>query len=126
VGLEDRIKRLEAALTSPQREEDTGAGERLLREFMRRTLDAVAHIKRAPIDPPRWRYEVSHLREESPITVAAYVAALACGEHDDEGEARDILWEIQNDRGTDPDTLRRLIDAAMSIKEHVEERRCGA
>jgi hypothetical protein len=38
-------------------------------EFLRRALDAMAHVERSSIDPERWRYGVEKLRQESPATV---------------------------------------------------------
>jgi hypothetical protein len=59
--------------------------------FFARALDAMAHVRRAPIDAERWRYTLEGLRGEAPATVAAYVAALASLRHPDEDGAREIL-----------------------------------
>jgi hypothetical protein len=59
--------------------------------FLARVLDAMAHVRRAPIDAERWRYTLEGLRDEAPASVAASVAALASLRHPDEDGAREIL-----------------------------------
>jgi len=94
-----RLGRLED-LVAEQRELGTGGSRGRLREdFFRRALDAMAHVRRAPIDAERWRYSLEGLRDEPPVTVAAYVAALATLSHPDEGGARELLAK-RADEGT--------------------------
>ena len=64
----------------------------------------MAHVRRAPIDAERWRYSLEGLRDESPVTVAAHVAALATLRHPDEGGAREILAE-RAEEGTLPELV---------------------
>jgi hypothetical protein len=83
-----RLERLEASPVLTARHGGDTARERLLSDFTVRALDAMAHVRRASIDDPRWRYTLEGLRDESPFTLAAYVAALTALRHPDEGEAR--------------------------------------
>jgi hypothetical protein len=104
-----RLTRLED-LAAEQRGLGTGGAKgRLTEDFFRRSLDALAHIRRAPIDAERCRYAPERLRGEAPVTVAAYVAALASLRHPDEGGAREILAGLA-DEG-DADTLFGLVGA---------------
>lgn len=76
---------------------------------MQKAIDALARIKRAPIDEERWRYDVEELRSESPVDAAAYVAALACLKHEDEDEARAIFEARLEERNADGATLKKLV-----------------
>lgn len=104
-----RLEKLEG-LVAEQRELRTGGAKgRLLEDFFRRSLDAMAHVRRADVDAERWRYSLEKLGDEAPATVAAYVAALATLRHPDEGGAREILAGLE-DEG-DAGTLWSLVDA---------------
>jgi hypothetical protein len=83
-----RLERLEASPVLTARHGGDTARERLLSDFIVRALDAMAHVRRASIDDPRWRYTLEGLRDESPFTLAAYVAALTALRHPDEGARR--------------------------------------
>jgi hypothetical protein len=111
-SLEKRIEALEAQFaSSSEAAASTGERERLVRVFAGRALDAMARIRRAPIDEEPYRYHVEKLRGESPVTVAAHVAALAHLEHEDEAAAREILAEKVKKRDLNPAPLEKLIDA---------------
>lgn len=99
---EDRTAKL-----GSQEEEGTETRDRLVRKFMQKAIDALARIKRAPIDEERWRYDVEELRSESPVDAAAYVAALACLKHED--EARAIFEARLKVRNADGATLKKLV-----------------
>ena len=121
-----RLEKLEARTPNPQ----AGAGgervETLVKKFIRQALDATAHIRRASIDRPQWRYEVERLRDESPFVIAAYVAALAAASHPDEEEAREILAEAQEEREANEsssETLWTLIKTFGRFVEGVESGR---
>jgi hypothetical protein len=110
-GLEKRIADLEAQFAaSSEAVASTGERERLLEKFVHRALDAMASIRRAPIDAEPYRYSVEKLRGESPVTVAAHVAALAHLEHEDEAAARAILEEKARERDLSPARHEQLID----------------
>ena len=108
-SLEQRIETLARLIHPP---EETGDAHRrqLVSEFTRRVLDAMASIRRSPIDPEQYRYSVEKLRQESPATVAAYVCALAHLEHEDEAEAREILGERTGDENVGLATVEKLVD----------------
>ena len=111
-GIERRIEALEAQFAaSSEAAASTGERERLLKKFAYRALDAMARIRRAPIDEEPYRYSVEKLRGESPVTVAAHVAALAHLEHEDEAAARAILEEKARERDLSPARHEKLIDA---------------
>ena len=57
------------------------------------------YSQRAPIDRPEWRYEVEKLKDREPFAIAYHVAALAHLEHSDEERAREILEEVEAERG---------------------------
>ena|SRR3712207_1888636 len=76
---------------------------------MAQTLDAMAHIRRAPIDRPEWRYEVEKLKDRGPFAIACHVAALAHLEHSDEERAREILEEVEAERGIEDSPLWAMI-----------------
>jgi len=110
-----RIENLER-LVRPSEEADDADRRRLVREFLRRALDALAHVKRSSIDPEQWRYSVEKLREESPATVAAYLCALRDHGHEDEARAREILEEKAVEaEGVDLATLGKLMDAYAAL-----------
>ena len=98
-----------------------GVREKLLSEFARRALEATAHIRRAPIDEERWRYEVGKLRGESPMTVLAHVAALRALGHEDEGEAREILAQLQRERDLDRGRHEGLLEAFAALARRVDK-----
>ncbi len=75
------------------------------------TLDAMAHIKRAPIDREPWRFEVESLQDKGAVAIAYYVAALTCTEHPDEERAREILEEAIAEREIEGAPLWAMIDS---------------
>jgi hypothetical protein len=92
-GLDKRIEALERLYHSTA--EERTAAERSREELLDKSwvgaLDALARLKRAPVDDEKWRFNVERLREESPFTTACYIAALAHEEHPDLLRAREIL-----------------------------------
>ena len=110
-SIDRRIKELEKQLTADEHAPAAGR-EQLVREFMRLVLNAMARIRRAPIDPEQSRYSVERLRNESPITLAARVAALERLGHEDEGEAREVLAELVGERDLNPASLEVLTETA--------------
>lgn len=119
-----RIEALEASLACSEAEPAGGVSperELLAREFMRRSLEALASIRRAPIDPEPHRYSARKLRGQSPVTVVAHVAALAHLEHEDEDEARRILAELVEERGLDPAPHEKLIGMFARFAERARE-----
>jgi hypothetical protein len=115
-SIERRIEVLEAAYAGPAAS-GTGEREKLVSDFARRALDAMASIRRAPIDAERWRYGVEKLRGESPMTVLAHVAALSALEHEDEEEARELLAGMERERGLDRARHERLLEVFARIVE---------
>jgi hypothetical protein len=113
-SIERRLKALETRL-QPEAPAGSEERERIISEFMRRALDAMARIKRAPIDAEPYRYSVEKLQGESAVTVAAYVAALARLEHEDEDEAREVLARLVEQREIDPTTLEKLIGMFVGL-----------
>jgi hypothetical protein len=113
-SLERRIEALERAYAGPAAR-GTGEREKLVGVFCRRALDAMASIRRAPIDEERYRYSVEKLRGEAPVTVLAHVAALAHLGHED--EAREILEDLEQDRDLDPARHERLLEVFARIVE---------
>ncbi len=101
-SLDKRVEALEKLYASSTAEErfaaDRGRKE-LVSKAMAQTLDAMAHIRRAPIDQEGWRYKVGNLRDLEPFAIAYHVAALAHLEHSDEERAREILEEVEAERG---------------------------
>jgi hypothetical protein len=83
----------------------------------------MAHIKRAPIDEPPWKYDVAKLREKSPFAVAQYVAALTVFEHEDEPEAREILAEAGDD--TERAILEKAIGCVLALIKQSKLRRAS-
>jgi hypothetical protein len=119
-----RLEKLEASpVLAARRNDPTTARERLLWDFTVRALDAMAHVRRAPIDDPRWRYTLDGLRDESPIALAAYVAALTALRHPDEGGARELLGTVAVEREVDAQALWRCVD---SFAQFAKMRREGA
>ncbi len=118
-SLERRIEALEQ-LIGPPEQEGTAARDKLFHDFTIRALNAMAHIRRAPIDEEPHRYGVEKLRDEAPITVAAHVAALAHLDHEDADEAREILEDLEQDRGLDPARHEALIDAFAGLVERMD------
>ncbi len=101
-----RLEKLEASpVLAARRNDPTAARERLLRDFFVRALDAMAHMTRAPLDDPRWRYSLDDLRDEAPFTLVAYVAALTALRHPDEGEARELLGTVAVEQEVDTQEL---------------------
>jgi hypothetical protein len=114
-SVERRIENLEQLVRPPEEAGEVHRRE-LVREFLRRALDALAHVKRSSIDPERWRYSVEKLRDESPITVAAYVCALRERGHEDEARAGEILQEkVSEAEDVDPAALEKLMDAFAAL-----------
>jgi hypothetical protein len=73
----------------------------------------MAHIRRAPLDGPLWRYDVEKLRGRGTFSAAAYVAALKILEHPDEAEAFDIFVEKRDPRDAVP--FEKLIALAVEL-----------
>jgi hypothetical protein len=123
-GLDKRIEALER-LYQTNAAERTSAAERAREELGRqaifRTLDAMAHIKRAPIDPPQWRFEVEKLRDEALFTIACYVVALTHMEHPDEARAREILEESEAEWEIEDTPLWTLISELERVFDHMRE-----
>jgi hypothetical protein len=121
-NIESRIEDLEERI-HPQANTSHEQAERLVEKFMQPALDAMAHIHRASIDPPQWRYEAEALKEESSFGIAAYLAALICEGHPDERRARKTLAEAQAKRGADAsstETMHKLIEIFVRVVEDVE------
>ena len=117
-GIEKRIADLEAVFAGATRDPQARAveRERLVSDFAGRTLDAMASIRRAPIDPESYRYSLKKIGGEGPMTIAAHVAALAHLEHEDETAARAILGEKVKKRGLNLAPFEKLIDAFAVLK----------
>jgi hypothetical protein len=93
-SLERRIQQLEELYhthAAEGRAEAAHTREELTRKAMTGTLNAIAHIRRGPIDPERWRFDVEELSGESLFAIACYIAALSHMHHPDEERAREIL-----------------------------------
>jgi hypothetical protein len=99
--------------------------EELLDKSWGGALDALAHLKRAPVDDEKWRFDVERLRDESPFTTACYVAALAHKEHPDEERGREILEEAVAGRELEGaplwEMIAGLIDGLNWMREEREE-----
>jgi hypothetical protein len=89
-----RLQRLEASPVLAARRGGDTARERRRWDYTVRALYAMAYVRRASIDDPRWRYTLDGLRDESPFALAAYVAALTALRHPDEDEARELLGTV--------------------------------
>ncbi len=115
-SLERRIEALEGRLGA---EDAAPSGERddLTRKVWQLTLDAYAHIRRAPIDDEGVRYEVGRLRAQSPLSIACHIIALTNLGHEDEEEARRILTEMEAERGLEDSPLWQMIDEMVAAME---------
>lgn len=114
-SIDKRLENLER-FVRPSEEASDADRRQLVRELLRRALDALAHVKGSSIDHERWRYSVERLRDESPATVAAYVCALRDQGHEDEAEARRILEEkVGETEDVDPAALEKLMDAFAAL-----------
>lgn len=121
-----RLQNLER-LVRPSEEAGDTDGRQLMREFLRRALDALAHVRRSSIDHERWRYSVEKLEQESPANVAAYVCALRDQEHNDEARARELLEQKAGEaEGVDLAALEKLMDAFAALPSRAREDRRGA
>ncbi len=90
-----------------------GYAAALSKRFVVDSLNAMAHIRRAPLDGPIWRYDVEKLRGRGTFSAAVYVAALRVLEHPDEAEAFDIFVEKRDPRDAVP--FEKLIDLVVDI-----------
>ncbi|GEM_PF-2671670 len=122
-SIEKRISDLEAAHARASAPADHSRKERLIDDFIGRTLDAMASIKRAPIDHENVRYTCARLRGLGPLPVATHVAALAALGHEDEDEAREILARKAEERGVRLETMEKLIDGFAAFVEMARQRR---
>ena len=128
-SLDRRIEALEK-LYAQSTAEERSAAERgrkeLVSKAMHGTLDAMAHIRRAPIDREPWRYEVEKLKDRGPFAIACHVAALAHLEHPDVQRAREILEEVEAERGIEDSPLwamiYSLVDSLNRMREECEKR----
>jgi hypothetical protein len=128
-SLNRRIQQLEELYHSSTAEERTAANrsrKELVSKAMHGTLDAMAHIKRAPIDHPPWRFEVEGLQDKGAVAIAYYVAALAHMGHPDEERAREILEEAVAEREIEGAPLwamvGSLVDDLNRMQEDIEKR----
>jgi hypothetical protein len=135
MGLDKRIEALEKLYHTSYSNEEHYAAEVTREELSRKawagTLNALAHIKRAPIerapiDRPQWRYEVENLKDKGPFAIACYIAALTHKEHPDEERAREILEEVVAERGLEGDPLWTMIESLVAelnrIREEIERK----
>jgi hypothetical protein len=113
-SLERRIEALERAYAGPAAR-GTGEREKLVGVFCRRALDAMASIRRAPIDGGATATPSRSCGVRPPVTVLAHVAALAHLGHED--EAREILEDLEQDRDLDPARHERLLEVFARIVE---------
>jgi hypothetical protein len=126
-SIERRIEVLEGLIQPPAPPKEEADRRQHVHEFLRRALDAMAHVKRSSIDPEQWRYSVEKLRQQSPATVAAYVCVLRDQEHEDEARAREILEQRATDEGVELAALEKLMDAFADLASRVRaEHRYGA
>jgi len=93
-----------------------GGAEGLGRKFISSFTHAMSHIRRREIDRQPWAYDVEKLRNDSPFSVAVYVAALRHWRHEDEAVASEILEQLLEARGVDPAPLERLIHLVDRLK----------
>jgi hypothetical protein len=124
-SLDKRIEALEKLYHSSTAEEHYAAEvtrEELLRKAWAGTLNALAHIKRALIDRPQWRYEVENLKDKGPFAIACYIATLTHLEHPDEERAREILEEAVAERGIEGAPLGTMIDSLVAEMNHMREK----
>jgi hypothetical protein len=122
-SIEKRISDLEAAHARTTASADHSRKERLIDDFIGRTLDAMVSIKRAPADQEHVRYTCARLRGLGPLPIATHVAALAALGHEDEDEAREILARKAEERGVSLDTMEKLIDGFAAFVEMARQRR---
>jgi hypothetical protein len=122
-SLDKRIELLEQRIR-PLEEASDDNGRQHVHEFLRRALDAGAHVKRSSIDPVKWRYSVEKLRQESPATVAFYLCVLRDQNHEDEARAREILEQRAKDEGVEMAELEMLMEAfaALASRARAEHR----
>ncbi len=127
-GLDKRIEALEQLYASGTAEERSVANrsrEALISKAMHGTLDAMVSIKRAPVDKEPWRYEVEKLKDRGPFAIACYIAALAHTKHPDEERAREILEEVEAERGIEDSPLWAMVDSLVGdlnrMREETEE-----
>ena len=123
-SLDRRIEALEKVYRSSAAEEHSAAErarEELGRQAIYRTLDAMAHIKRAPVDDEKWRFDVERLRDESLFTIACYVVALAHKGHPDEERAREILEESEAEWEIEDTPLWTLISELERVFDYMRE-----
>jgi hypothetical protein len=114
-SIDRRLESLER-LARPVEEAGDAHRRQLVREFLGRALDALAHVKRSRIDHEQWRYSVERLSDESPATVAVYLCALRDQGHEDEARAREILEQkVSEAEGVDLATLEKLMDAFAAL-----------
>jgi hypothetical protein len=123
-SIDRRIEALEKLYGTSAAERSSAverAREELGRQALFRTLDALAHIKRAPIDRPQWRFDVEKLRDESLFTIACYIVALAHMQHLDEQRAREILEESEAEWEIEDTPLWTLISELERVFDHMQE-----
>jgi hypothetical protein len=124
-SLEKRLEALEESYRTSEAGQRAATATREREELRRKvwssTLNAVAWIRRAPVDSPQWGYEVGKLRDESPFAIATHVAALATLEHPDEDEARRILAEVEAERGIEDSPLWEMIESVVAAMDRMRE-----
>ena len=112
-----RLAKLEASPLLAARHAGETTRERLLWNFNVRALDAMAHVRRARIDDPRWRYTLDGLRDKAPFALAAYVAALTALRHPDEGEASELLATVAVEQQVEAQALWKCVDSFARFAE---------
>jgi hypothetical protein len=114
-SVDRRIEELERSFAESPQFGGGGGGyvAALSKRFVVDSLNAMAHIRRAPLDGPIWRYDVEKLRGRGTFSAAVYVAALRVLEHPDEAEAFDIFVEKRDPRDAVP--FEKLIDLVVAI-----------
>jgi hypothetical protein len=115
-SLDRRIQQLEELYASNTAEERSAADrgrEKLVSKAMHGTLDAMAHLRRAPIDREPWRYEIEGLPDKGAVAIAYYVAALTHMGHPDAGRAREILEEAVAEREIEGAPLWAMVDSLV-------------
>jgi hypothetical protein len=123
-SLNRRLQQHEELYAESAAEESTAADrsrEKLVSKAMHGALNALVHLRRAPIDREPWRYEVEKLKDRGPFAIACYVAALAHLEHPDEERAREILEEVEAERGIEDSPLWALIDSLVDSLNRMQE-----
>ncbi len=81
----------------------------------------MANIKRAPINRPDLLYEFEKLKDRGPFAIACYVAALAHTQHPDEERGREILKEVEAERGIEESPLWAMIDSLVDGLNRMRE-----